>query len=77
VGQDDHLRRMPDLARLAKRCQRGVATLADVVRLYQVVLRLPALAATVTGGAGALRTTFGGPLEVRALLGSLSPPRCA
>jgi DNA mismatch repair protein MSH2 len=41
--QEDHLRSIPDLSRLAKRFQRQVATLEDVVRAYQVVIRLPGL----------------------------------
>ncbi|RUS18690.1 muts domain V-domain-containing protein, partial [Endogone sp. FLAS-F59071] len=43
--QEDHLKSVPDLHRLAKRFQRGVATLQDVVRMYQVVIRLPGLLA--------------------------------
>ncbi|KAM5438530.1 MSH2 protein [Microsporum ferrugineum] len=39
--QEDHLRAIPDLFRLAKRFQRGLANLEDVVRVYQVVIRIP------------------------------------
>lgn len=39
--QEEHLRAIPDLYRLAKRFQRGQATLEDVVRVYQVAIRLP------------------------------------
>lgn len=39
--QDDILKVMPDLHRLAKRFQKGNASLQDVVRIYQVVIRLP------------------------------------
>ncbi|KAG0211697.1 MutS-like protein [Mortierella sp. GBA30] len=41
--QESHLKMIPDLHRLAKRFQRGVASLQDVVRAYQVVVRLPGL----------------------------------
>ncbi|KNC99246.1 mismatch repair ATPase MSH2 [Spizellomyces punctatus DAOM BR117] len=41
--QEEHLRNFPDLHRLAKRFQRGNAHLQDVVRVYQVVIRLPTL----------------------------------
>lgn len=51
--QESHLKKVPDLHRLAKRFQRGVASLQDVVRAYQVVIQLPglvsALAACETG----------------------------
>ena len=40
--QGEHLRSIPDLYRLAKKFQRKVANLEDVVRAYQVVIRLPA-----------------------------------
>lgn len=39
--QEEHLRSIPDLYRLAKRFQRKLASLEDVVRAYQVVIRLP------------------------------------
>lgn len=41
--QDDFLRMMPDMLRMSKRFQRGAATLEDVVRCYQAVVKLPAL----------------------------------
>lgn len=47
--QEDHLRVVPDLYRLAKKFQRKVASLEDVVRAYQVALRLPELVATLEG----------------------------
>jgi DNA mismatch repair protein MSH2 len=39
--QEEHLRAIPDLYRLAKRFQRKLANLEDVVRAYQVVIRIP------------------------------------
>ena len=47
--QEDHLRSIPDLYRLAKRFQRKMASLEDVVRAYQVVIRLPSFIATLEG----------------------------
>ncbi|KAK9473722.1 muts domain V-domain-containing protein [Dipodascopsis tothii] len=45
--QEDHLRAVPDLHRLAKKFQRGAATLEDVVRVYQLVIRIPDFVATL------------------------------
>ncbi|KAI9886647.1 MAG: Carboxy-terminal domain (CTD) phosphatase [Watsoniomyces obsoletus] len=45
--QEEHLRSIPDLYRLAKRFQRKLANLEDVVRAYQVAIRLPAFIATL------------------------------
>ena len=39
--QEEHLRSIPDLYRLAKRFQRKLANLEDVVRAYQVAIRIP------------------------------------
>lgn len=39
--QEEHLRSIPELYRLAKKFQRKIANLEDVVRAYQVVIRLP------------------------------------
>ncbi|PKS13001.1 hypothetical protein jhhlp_000342 [Lomentospora prolificans] len=47
--QEEHLRAVPDLYRLAKRFQRGKANLEDVVRAYQVVIRLPGFLGTFEG----------------------------
>lgn len=45
--QDDFLKYMPDMLRISKRFQRGVATLEDVVRCYQAVVRVPELIQTL------------------------------
>jgi DNA mismatch repair protein MSH2 len=45
--QEEHLRSIPDLYRLAKKFQRKKANLEDVVRTYQVVIRLPAFLASL------------------------------
>lgn len=45
--QETHLRSIPDLYRLAKRFQRKLANLEDVVRAYQVVIRLPGFLETL------------------------------
>ncbi|OAA81820.1 DNA mismatch repair protein MSH2 [Akanthomyces lecanii RCEF 1005] len=47
--QETHLRSVPDLYRLSKRFQRGKANLEDVVRAYQVVIRLPGFIGTFEG----------------------------
>ncbi|EGS22144.1 DNA mismatch repair protein msh2-like protein [Thermochaetoides thermophila DSM 1495] len=47
--QEEHLRAVPDLYRLAMRFQRKKANLEDVVRVYQVVIRLPSLLGTLEG----------------------------
>jgi DNA mismatch repair protein MSH2 len=47
--QEEHLRSIPDLYRLAKRFQKKMANLEDVVRAYQVVLRLPNIIGTLEG----------------------------
>jgi len=47
--QEEHLRSIPDLYRLAKRFQRNLANLEDVVRAYQVVIRLPGFIGTFEG----------------------------
>lgn len=47
--QEEHLRSIPDLYRLAKRFQKKLANLEDVVRAYQVVIRLPGFIGTLEG----------------------------
>ncbi|KAJ7098387.1 DNA mismatch repair protein [Mycena epipterygia] len=41
--QDEYMKVMPDMHRLSKRFQKGVATLEDVIRVYQVILLLPGM----------------------------------
>ncbi|GAA5811327.1 hypothetical protein MFLAVUS_004760 [Mucor flavus] len=43
--QEAHLHHVPDLHRISKKVLKGSASLQDVVRIYQVILRLPALIA--------------------------------
>ncbi|KAJ2908188.1 MSH2 protein, partial [Coemansia aciculifera] len=45
-----HLRSMPDFKRLSSRFQRGFASLQDTVRVYQVIIALPALCDALTVG---------------------------
>ena len=47
--QEEHLRSIPDLYRLAKRFQRKLANLEDVVRAYQVSIRIPGFIGTLEG----------------------------
>lgn len=47
--QDPHLRGVPDLYRLAKRFQRKQANLEDVVRSYQMAIRIPGFIGTLEG----------------------------
>lgn len=47
TAQTDCLKLMPDMHRISKRFQKGVATLEDVVRVYQAILRLPQLIQTL------------------------------
>ncbi|KAF2101994.1 DNA mismatch repair protein MSH2 [Rhizodiscina lignyota] len=44
--QEEHLRSIPDLYRLVKKFQRKAAGLEDVVRAYQVAIRLPGFLGT-------------------------------
>jgi DNA mismatch repair protein MSH2/vacuolar protein sorting-associated protein IST1 len=45
--QEEHLRSIPDLYRLTKKFQRKKANLEDVVRAYQVIIRLPGFLGTL------------------------------
>ena len=47
--QELHLKAIPDLYRLAKRFQRKLANLEDVVRAWQIVIKLPEFLATFEG----------------------------
>ncbi|GAA5992261.1 hypothetical protein JCM10908_001845 [Rhodotorula pacifica] len=47
---DDFLKSMPDFHRISKRFQKGVASLEDVVRVYQAVLLLPGLVTCLERG---------------------------
>ncbi|KAF2402487.1 DNA mismatch repair protein [Trichodelitschia bisporula] len=47
--QEEHMRSIPDLYRLAKKFQRKKANLEDVVRAYQVAIRLPGFVGTLEG----------------------------
>ncbi|KAG6809946.1 hypothetical protein H0H92_013995 [Tricholoma furcatifolium] len=47
--QDDYMKFMPDMHRLSKRFQKSVASLEDVVRVYQVVIKLPGLIEALEG----------------------------
>lgn len=47
VLQNDFLKLMPDLHRISKKFQKRIATLEDVVRVYQAVLRLSGLVQAV------------------------------
>ncbi|OCH84761.1 hypothetical protein OBBRIDRAFT_839474 [Obba rivulosa] len=47
--QDDFLRMMPDMHRICKRFQKSVASLEDVVRVYQAVLKLEGLISSLEG----------------------------
>ncbi|KAK6509383.1 MutS-like protein [Arthrobotrys musiformis] len=47
--QEEHLRSVPDLYRLAKKFQRNMANLEDVVRAYMLVIKLPGFITTLEG----------------------------
>ncbi|KAM0742650.1 hypothetical protein ACQRIT_002827 [Beauveria bassiana] len=58
--QETHLRSVPDLYRLSKRFQRAKANLEDVVRAYQVIIRLPGFIGTLEG---VMDETYRDPLD--------------
>jgi DNA mismatch repair protein MSH2 len=58
--QEEHLKSIPDLYRLSKRFQRNKANLEDVVRAYQVVIRLPGFLGTLEG---VMDETYKDPLD--------------
>ncbi|KAK8125816.1 DNA mismatch repair protein msh2-like protein [Apiospora kogelbergensis] len=58
--QEEHLKSIPDLYRLAKRFQRNKANLEDVVRAYQVVIRLPGFLGTLEA---VMDEQYKGPLD--------------
>ena len=60
--QEEHLKSIPDLYRLAKRFQRKLANLEDVVRAYQVVIRIPGIISTIEG---VMDETYQGPLDAQ------------
>ncbi|OSD08187.1 DNA mismatch repair protein [Trametes coccinea BRFM310] len=47
ILQDDYLKLMPDMHRICKRFQKSIASLEDVVRVYQAVLKLEGLISTI------------------------------
>lgn len=64
--QHEHLKTFPDLNRLAKKFARRTASLQDVVRIYQCVIRLPDLQKSLSDYSGIhsslLSTTWAIPL---------------
>lgn len=47
--QDTYLKMMPDFQRLCKKFHRGVASLEDVVRVYQAIAQLEGIVNTLEG----------------------------
>ncbi|KAH9477925.1 DNA mismatch repair protein msh-2 [Psilocybe cubensis] len=47
--QDEYMKAMPDLLRICKRFLKSIATLEDVVRVYQVVLKIPGMIESLGG----------------------------
>ncbi|XP_038059471.1 DNA mismatch repair protein Msh2-like [Patiria miniata] len=65
--QEEQLKRVPDLQRLAKKLQRKKATLEDCYRVYQVIEFMPMVLETldrhVSSNSGLLREVFSNPLK--------------
>ncbi|KIJ24074.1 hypothetical protein M422DRAFT_39300 [Sphaerobolus stellatus SS14] len=49
VVQEEYLKNMPDMHRISKRFQKGSASLEEVVRVYEAVLKLPELIGILQG----------------------------
>ena len=63
--QEEQLKRIPDLQRLAKRIQRKKATLEDCYRIFQVVELMPVLLETLERpGIDLLKEVFSNPIMV-------------
>ncbi|KAG0635262.1 muts domain V-domain-containing protein [Tuber brumale] len=60
--QEEHLKSIPDLYRLSKRFQKNLANLEDVVRAYQVAIRIPGFISTFEG---VMDETYRDPLDLR------------
>ena len=64
---DDHLRRLPDLQRLARRLQRRKAGIQECCRIYQAVNSIPSLVARLEASSGrhsaVMLATFVEPLQ--------------
>ena len=66
--QEEHLKRIPDFQRLAKRFQRKRATLQDCYRVYQAVEYMPTIIETLERHEGQygslLKEIFSNPIKV-------------
>ncbi|PVD28152.1 hypothetical protein C0Q70_10737 [Pomacea canaliculata] len=65
--QEEHLRRLPDFQRIAKKFQRHRATLQDCYRVYQAIDKMPYLLEALNGHSGKhaslLMEMFGNPVK--------------